>query len=101
MITIVQCIFGALFLRLQYIIGVASLVVCIVSYIAQACYRSGASTLFGSNNPQNSNQYIAACTQVQIEEVAKFFVRKGGCFEVSLSSFSQCSKHFHPGSNST
>ena len=61
-ITIVQCIFGALFLRLQYIIGVASLVVCIVSYIAQACYRSGASTLFGRNNPQNSNQYIAAGT---------------------------------------
>ena len=30
----------------QYIFGVASLVLCIVSYIAQACYRSGASTLF-------------------------------------------------------
>ena len=29
----------------QYIFGVASLVLCIVSYIAQACYRSGASTL--------------------------------------------------------
>ena len=30
----------------QYIFGVASLVLCNVSYIAQACYRSGASTLF-------------------------------------------------------
>ena len=30
----------------QYIFGVASLVLCIVSYIAQACYRSGASTLY-------------------------------------------------------
>ena len=44
-ITIVQCIFGALFLVLGCY-GVASLVLFIVSYIAQACYRSGASTLF-------------------------------------------------------
>ena len=29
----------------QYIFGVASLVLCIVSYIVQACYRSVASTL--------------------------------------------------------
>ena len=29
----------------QYIFGVACLVLCIVSYIAQACYRSAASTL--------------------------------------------------------
>ena len=30
----------------QYIFGVASLVLCIVSYIAQACYRSGTSSLW-------------------------------------------------------
>ena len=32
----------------QYIFGVAFLVLCIVSYIAQACYRSGASTVLTS-----------------------------------------------------
>ena len=42
-ITIVQCIFGAFWV--QYIFDVASLVLFIVSYIAQACYRSGTSTL--------------------------------------------------------
>ena len=43
-ITIVQCIFGAVFLGLgcNIFFGVASLVLCIVSFIAQACYRSGA-----------------------------------------------------------
>ena len=30
----------------QYVFVVESLVLCIVSYIAQACYRSGASTLW-------------------------------------------------------
>ena len=45
-ISIVQCIFGALFLGLGCnIFLVLRLVLCIVSYIAQDCYRSGASTL--------------------------------------------------------
>ena len=46
-ITIVQCIFWCIvsWSWVQYVFGVASLVLCIVSYIAQACYHSGASTL--------------------------------------------------------
>ena len=38
------CLVGAITI-VQYIFGVASLLLCIVSYIAQACYRSGASTI--------------------------------------------------------
>ena len=48
-ITIVQCIFGALFLGLGCNIFLVLRLWCytvyIVSYIAQACYHSGASTL--------------------------------------------------------
>ena len=44
---IVQCIWCIVSRPwVKYIFGVVTLVLCIVSYIAQACYRSGASTLY-------------------------------------------------------
>ena len=57
-ISLVYCIFGVLYhwwivSRVKYIFGVASLVLCIVSYIAKACYRSCSSTLY---NPQGTGK---------------------------------------------